>query len=245
MAYLPILTYHRILRHPGDRIVDPHRIAVSREQFDRHCAWFRRIGLRTIPLAEYVSILRSGRPLPPRRLAITFDDGYEDVGTYGMPILAKYGFTATLFAVPGDLGGTNQWDDSSAPLMNADQLRAWQRAGHEIGAHSMHHAHLTRLSGEQAFNEMSDSKKALEDALGKPVPLLAYPYGETNNMVGRLAQEAGFEAAFATDHAPRDHAANPYWLRRAVVFPRNSIWEMFCKTRRWYPRYQDWKRRHR
>jgi peptidoglycan/xylan/chitin deacetylase (PgdA/CDA1 family) len=90
--------------------------------------------------------------------------------------------------------------------------------------------------------EIEESKKRLEAALERPVTLFAYPYGETNELTGRLVSEAGFEAAFATDRAPDRHETDLFRLRRAVVFPRNNPWEVFLKAQFWYPRYQDWKR---
>jgi peptidoglycan/xylan/chitin deacetylase (PgdA/CDA1 family) len=102
--------------------------------------------------------------------------------------------------------------------------------------------HLTQVSPNVAKREMLESKQVLERALGKAVTLLAYPYGETNDSVDHFAKECGFEAAFATDHAPKDHAQNRFRLRRVVVFPRNTLWEILTKVQRWYPAYQDWKR---
>ncbi len=243
MPYLPILTYHRILSQAPEKAVDPQRISVSQDQFRRHCAWLRRLGYRTVHLGPYVEQLRRGGLPEPKTLAITFDDGYEEVWRLAIPVLRQFQFTATLFAVPGEMGGCNRWDDGRAALMNLSQLRDWERAGHEIGAHTLNHVHLTKVTPEQALEEMTGSRAQLEQGLGHSVPLLAYPYGETSPDVCGLAKKAGFNAAFATDHAPRDHSADLYWLRRAVVFPRNSIFEILCKVQPWYPHYQDWKRK--
>ena len=79
--------------------------------------------------------------------------------------------------------------------------------------------------------------------LGHTVTLFAYPYGETNDDVDALTRDAGFEAAFATDRAPVDHSQNIFRIRRAVVFPRNTAWEILIKTQSWYGAYQEWKRR--
>ena len=163
--------------------------------------------------------------------------------TLGLPVLQDMGFTATVFAVSGQLGGLNAWDDSGAKLLTAEELRKLQTAGITIGAHTCQHVHLTRVSPAIAKREISDSKHILEQSLGETVSLFAYPYGETNDSVDQDAREAGIEAAFATDHAPADHSTNRYRLRRVVVFPRNTVWEMVIKVQRWYPAYQEWKRR--
>jgi peptidoglycan/xylan/chitin deacetylase (PgdA/CDA1 family) len=265
--YLPILTYHRLLLQDPTKGADPMRISVSQDQFRRHLLWLKRLGYQTIRLEDYVKWLKE--PLTPtlspwegergiikesprprrgrgcrvrgRFFAATFDDGYEEVLTIGLPILQEFGFTATVFAVSSE--ERNRWDDGKARLMNAAQLRQWREAGMEVGAHSCTHAHLARINREAARREIRDSKTDLEQVLGQAVTMLAYPYGESNPEVEALAREAGFEAAFATDRAPRDHFQNLYRLRRSVVFPRNTAWEILIKAQRWYPAYQDWKRR--
>ncbi len=260
---LPILTYHRLLAQASTKSIDPKRISVSQNQFRTQLLWLKRLRYQTVRLNDYVKSLRETltlhplpvgegtskrSPLPRERtevrgksFAITFDDGYEEVLALGLPILKEFGFTAAIFAVPGE--DRNRWDDNGTKLLSPAQLRQWRDAGMETGAHTCHHVHLTRVDPETARREIMESKKKLEDVLAHPVTLLAYPYGESDDRVDALAREAGFEAAFATDNAPQDHAANLYRLRRTVVFPRNNVWEILWKVQRWYPAYQDWKRR--
>ena len=240
MAYLPILTYHRLLDRPPTKEADPNRVAVSQDQFRAHLSWFKRLGYKTISLAGYVRALRAGEGAPARRLAITFDDGCRDVLTLGLPVLKEFGFTATVFAVASE--DHNAWDDASVPLMTTQELREWKAAGMDVGAHTCHHVHLPRVPADTARKEIQDSKAGLESLLGQAVPLFAYPYGESTPAIEAFAREAGFEAAFATDRAPRDHSQNLYRLRRVVVFPRTTAWEILMKIQRWYPAYQDLKR---
>jgi peptidoglycan/xylan/chitin deacetylase (PgdA/CDA1 family) len=242
MSYLPILTYHRLLAQDPTQNVDPHRISVSQNQFRNHLRWLKRLGYRTLSLPDYIHTLRQGGKIPGRSFAITFDDGYEEVLTLGLPLLQEAGYTATVFAVPGQLGGANVWDNAGARLLAVEGLRILDQAGITIGAHTCQHVHLTRVSPAIAKREISESRKILEECLKKNVALFAYPYGETNDSVDQYAREAGFAAAFATDNAPRDHDANLFRLRRSVVFPRTNVWEILWKVQRWYPAYQDWKR---
>jgi peptidoglycan/xylan/chitin deacetylase (PgdA/CDA1 family) len=239
--YLPILTYHRILIKDPAPSVDPKRIAVSLSQFRSHLRWLKRLGYRSLRLVDYVRSLQRGEPIAERSLAITFDDGYEEVLSLGLPALQEFGFSAAVFSVPGE--ERNRWDNGNVRLMNQVELRQWLDAGMEVGAHTLHHVHLTRMDRESAKRELAESKQLLEQSTGRPVTLLAYPYGETDDAVETLAREAGYQAAFSTDNAPPNHSRNLFRLRRPVVFPRNSLWEILVKAQRWYPAYQDWKRR--
>jgi peptidoglycan/xylan/chitin deacetylase (PgdA/CDA1 family) len=59
-----------------------------------------------VPLAPALRMLTSGHPLPPRAVAITFDDGYRDTLHLAVPVLEKLRLPATFFLVPGLLSGT-------------------------------------------------------------------------------------------------------------------------------------------
>lgn len=242
MTALPILTYHRLLPGEATHSADPQRIAVSAAQFRSHLKWLKRLGYRAFPLEKYPELLRAKQPAPPRHVGLTFDDGYEDVLTIGLPILREFGFTATVFAVSQELGGTNRWDTGTAKLLTADQYKTLHAAGIHIGAHTRSHKHLPTLSDAEAAAELAGCKTDLETALGWPISLLAYPYGETDARIDRLAANAGYAAAFGTDRAPINHAENPYRIRRAIVFPSNSTPQILIKAQPWYARYQDRKR---
>jgi peptidoglycan/xylan/chitin deacetylase (PgdA/CDA1 family) len=71
--------------------------------------------------------------------------------TCALPILDRCGFTATVFAVAGQLGGTNVWDADgpSKPLLTTDQLRQVAAAGMEIGSHGYTHVRLSAASEKQ------------------------------------------------------------------------------------------------
>jgi peptidoglycan/xylan/chitin deacetylase (PgdA/CDA1 family) len=56
-----------------------------------------------VPLLPALRALKEARPLPPRPVALTFDDGYRDNLTLAAPLLARLGLPATIFLVPGFL----------------------------------------------------------------------------------------------------------------------------------------------
>lgn len=66
---------------------------------------FLRRAANVVPLAEALGALAVGRPLPPRAVAITFDDGYRDNLELAVPLLERLRLPATFFLVPGILSG--------------------------------------------------------------------------------------------------------------------------------------------
>jgi peptidoglycan/xylan/chitin deacetylase (PgdA/CDA1 family)/CelD/BcsL family acetyltransferase involved in cellulose biosynthesis len=73
--------------------------------FERQLRRLRRLGT-IVPLAPALRRLSTGQPLPPRAIALTFDDGYRDNLEVGAPVLERLGLPASFFLVPGILEGT-------------------------------------------------------------------------------------------------------------------------------------------
>jgi peptidoglycan/xylan/chitin deacetylase (PgdA/CDA1 family) len=133
---------------------------------------------------------------------ITFDDGFLDTFEHALPVLQATGMKAIQFLVAGLLGKTNEWQqragDVREPLMGAEHVRAWLKAGQEIGAHTLTHPKLTQLPPDRARAEIDGSRKLLEDTFGIPIRHFCYPYGDWNETIAKLVEEAGYETACTT-----------------------------------------------
>ncbi|MBI2954442.1 MAG: polysaccharide deacetylase family protein [Chloroflexi bacterium] len=92
-----------------------------------------------------------------------------------------------------------------------------------FGAHTDNHADLTQLSPGAADKQVRDSKRALEARLGMAVNLLAYPSGQYNIAVMRLAEGAGFLAAVTTRYGNRHVRDDIYQLKRTRVNGRGNL----------------------
>jgi peptidoglycan/xylan/chitin deacetylase (PgdA/CDA1 family) len=103
---LLILIYHRVHQTPDSMFPSE----VDAERFDWQMGLLRK-HCHTVSLSEGVKGLRCGA-LPPKAVAITFDDGYADNATVALPILEKHRVAATFFIAPGFLNGGRMWNDS-------------------------------------------------------------------------------------------------------------------------------------
>jgi peptidoglycan/xylan/chitin deacetylase (PgdA/CDA1 family) len=190
-----VVVFHRVDdRYPENAISMP----VAR--FGAMCRFFAR-HFQVIRLGELVTLLEQGKPLEGQ-LVITFDDGYRDNHRTAAPILEQLKLPACFFITTGfiESGEVPRWDRKAGIVsewMTWDDVRDLHRRGFEIGAHTVTHADLGQVSGEEARREIVDSKRALETRLGSPVTLFAYPFGREAQITDAnraLVAAAGFRS---------------------------------------------------
>jgi peptidoglycan/xylan/chitin deacetylase (PgdA/CDA1 family) len=212
---VPILMYHQLAAQPrADR-----RLAVDPKSFADQLGYLHRCGYKTVTTRELAQALRTGdRQLPDKPVVLTFDDGYADFHEVALPLLARYGFTGTVFVTTGWVAG-----DAGQRRRQQDDMLSWRQieevaaAGVEIGAHSVHHPQLDQLGRDRLEHELGAAKGALEDRLGTAVPGLAYPFGYSNRLVRETAAAAGYEYACAVGNRLADSSADPFALPRATI----------------------------
>ncbi|MGP3634661.1 polysaccharide deacetylase family protein [Streptomyces sp. 24-1644] len=182
-----ILTYHSVC----ERTSDPYGITVSPERLDRQLTWLRRRHYTGVSVA---TLLRT--PVEGRRglVGLTFDDGYSDFVHEALPVLLRHGCSATVFVLPGRLGGSNEWDRPGPhkPLLTAAGIRAAADAGMEIGSHGLRHRDLTSLAGDELRLETHRSRELLHDITGVTPEGFCYPYGSVDERVVDSVREAGY-----------------------------------------------------
>ena len=229
---VPILTYHKLGPRPqGARLKG---LYVSTALFDRQLAELRAAGFASAPLTDAIQV-SDNRTL---RLGITFDDGFTNVLRYGLEPLARHGFQAVQFLVSDRLGGCNEWDreekEVREPLMDASQVREWLGAGQVTGSHTRTHPWLTRISVDQAQEEIRASKTSLEDLFGVPIEHFCYPYGDWNERVRDLVAEAGYVTACTTDPGINTKDVSPFLLRRFTArYPSRNLKAIWQRLRWW------------
>jgi peptidoglycan/xylan/chitin deacetylase (PgdA/CDA1 family) len=191
--------------------------AVSLQRFRRQLDFLAAEGWATPTMAELVA---APEKWAGRTAVITFDDGYVD-NLVAWEGLQKRGMRATWFMVSGSVGREPGWPSDGRPagrLLNATELRDMQASGMEIGSHTVNHIRLTEADNNQLRVELTDSKAALEDALGSEISSFAYPYGAWDTRCANAVREAGYRAACTTQTGWALRDGNPYQLRRLTVF---------------------------
>lgn len=125
---LSVLIFHRVLAVPDP--LQPGEPTAA--EFAARMEWLKSC-FNVVSLAQGIAGLRSGR-LPPRAIAITFDDGYADNREIAAPILHRLGLPATFFVATGFLDGGRMFNDTvietvrSAALLDLRDLGCGEHA---------------------------------------------------------------------------------------------------------------------
>ena len=116
---------------------------------------------------------------------------------------SKYLPPATRHAVIEHLDALGGRAETPGLMLTRDMMLHLDREGIEVGAHTVTHPILTSLDDDSARSEIVDCKQQLENILGKPVRLFAYPNGKAGKDYNQhhvtMVRQAGFEAAFTTE----------------------------------------------
>ena len=188
-----VLMYHHVMPNPNNDI------AVSPAMFDRQMKFLHDTGRHPVTIAQLTAFLQMGRPLPEKPVLITFDDDRMNQLTYAVPILKKYGFTATFFVVKKWIDGPSKW------FMHVPQLRQLVADGYDVESHTEFHTFIVSRKGEdyatmkkRLWDETYGMRVWLQDTLHVPATAIAYPGGVLDRFSPRLVREAGYQLAFTT-----------------------------------------------
>lgn len=218
---IPILMYHAVEDAP--RPPKYKHFYVLAEEFAGQMRMLERAGYTPITFQLLADARAGAASLPPKPVLLTFDDGYTNLRTNVHPLLGAMNFPYTVFLISERVGKTNDWVASEGyeptSLLSWQDISEMQRDPHvSFEAHTATHLKLTELSPAEARRELADSKDVLEQKLQAPVSVLCYPYGDVNNAVAGLAEEAGYAQAVTTEFGRARPTDNPLRLPRISVY---------------------------
>ena len=203
---MPILMYHHVT-DAAPKLAEEASLHVTDAEFARQLQYLRCAGYHSITMSQAFDAIYDGAPLPERPVVFTFDDGHRDAYTDAFPLLRSAGFGGTFSVV-------TQWVGGPASV-SWPQLQEMVAAGMEIAAHSVYHNDLGKSPDNLVREEVSGSKRVLEENLGVPVSFFVYPSGEPIRsgtlerqvQVATMVQQAGYRGAITArwhNSGPRD-----------------------------------------
>ena len=201
--YPRILMYHMICE-----TLPEHRyrgLRVAPQMFEQQIAWLKDNGWTFVTMSELREQYES---LPPKTVAITFDDGFLDNLTAALPVLQKYDAKATLYLLIDR--HDNEWQTNKKAHHNSgeilreqkltdEQVREMLASGLiELGGHTISHLNLQKATPEQKEAEIQGCRQTLQERFGEDSKSFAYPFGLFDDKDVELVEQTGFTSAVTT-----------------------------------------------
>jgi peptidoglycan/xylan/chitin deacetylase (PgdA/CDA1 family) len=197
---LSILSYHKIDDAP--RGAWEHWDYVPPSMLHEQLSALRDDGWRFIGLDDALRGLSEADAIPSRSVLVTFDDGYRSLLENGLGVLQDLGAPGVVFMPAGLVGGVSSFDagvsEPLEPLCDWGALRELEAAGVSVQSHGVDHVHLSTVGDDRLDVELAESKRMLEEGLGKTVDVFAFPYGDGGAdpaAVSRALERFGYRAA--------------------------------------------------
>ena len=209
---VPVLLYHSIDESGSPASVSPTHFA---EQMN----YLARGGWVSISIDQLVASIQS-QSLPKKRLVITFDDGFQNVITEALPVLESLGFTATVFAATGYIGGRNSYVKSrmpDLPMLTWQELRILKEHGWQIESHGHSHTDLPLLNSAQLHSELQISREQIQKEVGVCPRHFCYPRGKYTPSIEDTMREAGYESSMSVQAGLATTRSNLWRLERLWV----------------------------
>jgi len=163
--------------------------------------------------------------LKNRDIIFTFDDGYSDFMHEVFPVVIENKVKSIIFVITDFVG-------KNAKYLNWAQIKELSDAGIEIGSHAVTHANLLKLAPIDAFNEISSSKKIIEDKIGKDVRFFAYPFGGINafdDSIKDMVRRSGYKKAYSNIMGFNSGDSDVFELKRIRIYNDDNMFRFKLK----------------
>ncbi len=174
-----------------------------------------------------------------KEFVITFDDAYQNIHDYVMPILKELDYTATCFFVCNYINKFNYWNISNKnfkkiPLMTDAQLNDWKDNDFEVGSHSLDHSNLNDLDGNELIVQLGESKKIFKDKFNIDVESFSYPYGIYNKSVIQFVKKYYRFAVTTKRSRFKFNKFDLLEIPRIPIKPDTNIFKFYIKIKTIY-----------
>jgi len=186
---LPILAYHELYVTQEEekyclQTMGPS-CALQRDIFRHHLDVIARDDIQAVTFADLSCFQPRQAPRGRKELALTFDDGHAGNYHYAYPLLAERKMAAVFFVTTNLIGRKK--------MMSWDQVREMADNGMSIQSHGVSHEPFETLSPAEIVEELSSSKKIIEDKTGQKVNTISLPHGSMHRTTLEKAEKSGYE----------------------------------------------------
>jgi peptidoglycan/xylan/chitin deacetylase (PgdA/CDA1 family) len=203
------LMYHYVSWLPPDPDALRRDLTVSPTDFEEHLRYLKENGYNTITSVDLWWSLDTGKPLPPKPVLLTFDDGYVDHYEVVLPLLRKYGMVGT-FAVTANLVGKGGY-------LTKAMVRGLADAGMDVQSHATDHVSVNKIPYASQVYQLCTSRRILSEWTGKDVRHFIYPSGDYLPLLSGPLASCGYLSAYRKDGGSVESSNDMFALRRVRI----------------------------
>lgn len=222
---LPVLVYHHIqLEVQSD-------VSCTPQQFKSQMQALLDHGFTLINLRQTRLFLAGALDSVEKPVLITFDDGYESLYHYALPVAEELKIPMTVFIITSRIGRQPQF----ASYLDESQIISMHKSGYfDFGSHT-HDLHVDILRIYEAFTSSSinpvislmrrdlrQSSDRLLSLTGERPSAIAWPYGKHNHETTQVARDEGFSMHFTSRYGYNEPGVNPFAIKRIPVSARDD-----------------------
>jgi peptidoglycan/xylan/chitin deacetylase (PgdA/CDA1 family) len=222
----------------------------QKQQFEELIIELNKLGT-FVNTDTLLNMLQGETEIDNRYFHLSFDDGFRNIFTNAIPILRKHKVPAILFVptsiVDADYETARKYCLETTRYGGVIEMIRWSELrevvshGFEVGSHTKSHARLALISKEPTLleEEISGSKRKIEETLGIECKYISWPYGTRTDVDCsslEMVRNAGYRACFgafrgsirpniATDKysVPRHHIEVQWPLSHIKYFARGNM----------------------
>lgn len=207
----------------------------SIESFRKQIAYYSE-HYKILSLSEFTEALSIKKNKDDNILCITFDDAYKNIYLNAAPVLDSYDVKPCIFIPVGFMETPKKIEYIKNNIRSTiiDAPMSWEEMkdladrGYEVGSHGWAHVDFGKAGIDYEL-EFLESKRMLQDKLGREVKYFAFPFGKRKNITQTAldkAKEYGYSRAFSG--IKYDILNDDFLLPRTPVSPRFSKKTLKC-----------------
>ena len=185
--------------------------------FLSHLVYLTSENYHTVTFVDVQNYLFGFSTLPSKPIILSFDDGYSDNLWAATQLHAQH-LQGVFFVVTKTL--------NTPEHLTTANIKYMYSLGMEIGSHGKYHVDLRKIRFDKVGQQMTESKKKLEEIIGVPVISFCYPNGGYNRHIGKACRDAGYWFARGTNPGVSSIHGKHYALKTLRIDSKTSITEL-------------------
>lgn len=215
---LAILGFHHIAPdHEAETHFKGNMWVTKLSTFEEEMKYLYDHGYQSLTLDEVYAWKKEGKKIPEKSVVLTFDDGFLSTIHYAEPILKRYGFHGTVFAIASDIKEHGPYDHTKRQHASLADIKA---SSLDFYSHTydLHHKDkgfaIDQKSEKELIKDITQSNALVDGTY------LAYPYGHSNPLAKKVLKKNGVKLAFGFNEN-----------RKAVISDDDYALPRFCVNR--------------